>query len=156
MKNQATAKKCTLINKIVDAQGNAVAVLQDNFNIQPGASHTFVQESGAISNPHLWSLDDPYLYKVQTIVMDGKKVVDNYTTPLGFRWYEFNPDKGFFLNGKKIFLRGFNVDQDEYGWASASVDSKFYRDVKILKGLWHPHNKNGALPPPAGDLRCLR
>ncbi len=131
--NKNATKNCTLVSKIIDAQGNTVAVLQDNFNIQPGASHTFVQESAAISNPHLWSLDDPYLYKVQTIVMDGKKVVDNYTTPLGFRWYEFNPDKGFFLNGEKIFLRGFNVHQDEYGWGSASVNSKFYRDVQIMK-----------------------
>ena len=52
--------------------------------IDPGQLYKFDQTSKPVKNPHLWSNEDPYLYKVFPEVIDGKTVVDTYTSPLGF------------------------------------------------------------------------
>lgn len=49
-----------------------------------------------VSKPSLWSIESPYLYTALTqIIIDGK-VADEYTTPFGIRYFNFDPDKGFF------------------------------------------------------------
>ena len=131
--DKSNSKKCTLTSRILDAKNRLVATIQDSQKIAAGTTHTFVQISPDIAYPQLWSLDRPYLYTVQTIVEDGGKVVDNYMTTFGVRWFEIDGEEGFFLNGERVFLRGYNIHQDEYGWGSACANSKFYRDIKMLK-----------------------
>ena len=50
-----------------------------------------------ISNPHLWSTTDPYLYKVETTVKVDGKVTDVYTTTTGLRDIKFDAERGFLL-----------------------------------------------------------
>lgn len=132
-KSMTEKKRCTLTSEILDAEGRTLATLTDTQDVPPGEMQTFIQQSERISGPHLWSPDTPYLYRVETTVKDRRRITDRINTSFGFRWFTFDPSRGFFLNGKRMFLRGFNVHQDEYGWGSASVDAKFYRDIKILK-----------------------
>ena len=100
-----------------------------------------------IANPELWSPEHPNLYSVKTVVLDGGKPVDDYTSPLGFRWFKFTADQGFFLNGEHHYFKGANVHQDHAGWGDAVADSGFFRDVKLVKdagfdfirGSHYPH-----------------
>ncbi|HLP76826.1 MAG TPA: glycoside hydrolase family 2 TIM barrel-domain containing protein, partial [Candidatus Paceibacterota bacterium] len=84
---------------------------------------------------------------VRTLVFDSGKPVDEFTSPLGFRWFEFTAGQGFFLNGEHRYFKGANVHQDHAGWGDAVVDNGFFRDVKLVKeagmdfirGSHYPH-----------------
>ena len=81
------------------------------------------------------------------MVLDGGKPVDDYMSPLGFRWFKWTADQGFFLNGEHYYFKGANVHQDHAGWGDAVADSGFFRDVKLVKdagfdfirGSHYPH-----------------
>jgi len=81
-------------------------------------------------------------------VMDEGKAVDDFESPLGFRWFKFTADQGFFLNGEHYYFKGANAHQDHAGWGDAVADSGFLRDVKMIKdagfdfirGSHYPHS----------------
>ncbi|HEY4155531.1 MAG TPA: beta galactosidase jelly roll domain-containing protein, partial [Puia sp.] len=56
----------------------------------------------AIPNPELWSVDRPYRYRAVTRIMTDGKESDEYSTPFGVRYFSFDADNGFFLNGKSL------------------------------------------------------
>ncbi|HEX9046835.1 MAG TPA: glycoside hydrolase family 2 TIM barrel-domain containing protein [Verrucomicrobiae bacterium] len=143
----STAKSVTLKTLVVDADGKTFVEMDSTQSIAAGATYVFNQASAPLANPRLWSPEHPNLYTVKSIVLDDGQAVDNYTSPLGFRWFEFTADRGFFLNGEHYYLKGANVHQDHAGWGDAVADSGFYRDVKLVKdagfdfirGSHYPH-----------------
>ena len=86
-----------------------------------------------ISNPHLWSTTDPYLYKVETTVKVDGKVTDVYTTTTGLRDIKFDAERGFLLNGEPLKLKGANMHQDHAGVGSAIPDALQAWRIKQLK-----------------------
>lgn len=86
-----------------------------------------------ISNPHLWSTTDPYLYKVETTVKVDGKVTDVYTTTTGLRDIKFDAERGFLLNGEPLKLKGVNMHQDHAGVGSAIPDALQAWRIKQLK-----------------------
>jgi len=88
-----------------------------------------------VKNPVLWSLDAPKMYSaVSTVFVDGE-LVDNYTTPFGIRSFEFNAEKGFFLNGKSVKINGVCNHQDLGCLGSAINTRALERQLEILKGM---------------------
>jgi hypothetical protein len=85
---------------------------------------------------------------VRTTVFDCATTVDDNTSPLGFRWFEFTADRGFFLNGEHHYFRGANVHQDHAGWGDAVTNAGFERDVRLMReagfdfirGSHYPHD----------------
>lgn len=140
-------KSATVQTLVLDAEGKYVAQMKSTQTIATGATTVFDQTSAAIANPKLWSPEHPNLYSVQTTVLEDDKAVDEYTSPLGFRWFKFTADQGFFLNGEHRYFKGANVHQDRAGWGDAVPDSGFFRDVKMVKdagmdfirGAHYPH-----------------
>jgi beta-galactosidase len=140
-------KAVTLKTSVVDAKGKTVAQMESKQTLAAGATNVFDQTSPLIANPKLWSPEQPNLYSVKTVVLEGRKAVDDYTSPLGFRWFKFTADQGFFLNGAHRYFKGANVHQDHAGWGDAVVDSGFFRDVQMVKdagmdfirGSHYPH-----------------
>ena len=76
----------------------------------------------AVENPHLWSCDNPYLYKVVTEVYVDGQLADVYETTTGIRHIRFDNDHGFFLNGESVKLKGVNLHQDHAGVGSGIPD----------------------------------
>ncbi len=148
MNNAASAKSCRVVSIVVDSSGNEVTRVESTASVPAGVLDTFVQTSGAIASPHLWSPQTPYMYKVYTEVYDGAAVVDNFESPLGIRTVQWNKDNGFFLNGQHLWLQGGNVHQDHAGWGDATTNSGSFRDVKMIKdcgmnfirGSHYPHD----------------
>jgi len=88
-----------------------------------------------ITNAHLWSVDDPHLYTlVSTIIADGK-VVDEVRTRFGARTIEFNPQKGFLLNGERVQIKGVNLHQDHAGVGSAISDDIYEYRLERLRSF---------------------
>lgn len=88
-----------------------------------------------ISNPHLWSTTDPYLYKVETTVKVDGKVTDVYETTTGLRDIQFDAKRGFLLNGKQLKLKGVNMHQDHAGVGAAIPDALQAWRIKQLKAI---------------------
>ena len=141
------AKTVTLKTSVLDAKGKVVTQMESTQTIAADTTNTFDQTAPPIPKPKLWSPENPNLYSVKTTVLDGNKPVDDYTSPLGFRWFKFTADQGFFLNGEHYYFKGANVHQDHAGWGDAVADSGFFRDVKLVKdagfdfirGSHYPH-----------------
>lgn len=134
---------------IYDADKNAVTTIQSgNEQIAPGQMHEFDNTSSYIKNVKLWSPENPYLYSVHTDVQVNGQSVDQYDTTFGFRWFEFDKDEGFFLNGEHYWLDGANAHQDHAGWANAVTTDALKRDVAMIKesgfnfirGSHYPHS----------------
>ncbi len=86
-------------------------------------------------NPELWGLDDPNLYTVVTEVKVGNDVVDTYETEFGFRYFEFDNNTGFTLNGEKVKLQGVCMHHDQGSLGAEMYASAVYRQMKIMKEM---------------------
>lgn len=111
-----TTLPATVINTILDKNGNAVAT----------GNNTLI-----LPFPTLWSPDNPYLYTMKTDVLSSGKVTDTVYTPFGVRYFNFDPDHGFFLNGVHTKLKGVCVHHDA-GCLGAAVPKEVWRD-RLLK-----------------------
>ena len=90
----------------------------------------------SVSNPNLWSPESPYLYKLVSEVLNKNgEVLDRIENPVGFRWFSFDANKGFFINGKHTKLIGTCRHQDFYGKANAISDEIHRNDMRLLKEM---------------------
>ena len=95
---------------------------------------TINQDLG-VKNPVLWSVDKPYLYKVTTKVTANGAIVDTYQTTLGIRYFNFDANKGFSLNGKPVKILGV-CDHHDLGSLGAAVNTRaLERQLEILKAM---------------------
>jgi beta-galactosidase/beta-glucuronidase len=91
VKNENTDKKnCTLRSTILDSSGNVVQVIKTDAVINAGQLFRFDQVGKPVPNPHLWSPENPYLYKIFSEVIDGKQILDECTSLFGFRKFKWN------------------------------------------------------------------
>ena len=90
-----------------------------------------------VKAPMLWSTTLPNLYRLHTEVVDAKsgEVLDEKYTTFGLRWFEFDPEKGFFLNGESLKLVGTNRHQCFLGKGNALADEFHIRDIQLLKDM---------------------
>ena len=124
----------TVEQRLLDAEGHEV------FRVASREAHQLkAKETGTthklmpISQPHLWSTDDPYLYKVVTTVKVDGKTTDVYETVIGIRDVAFDAEKGFLLNGQQLKLKGVNMHQDHAGVGAAIPEALMAWRIKQLK-----------------------
>ena len=86
-------------------------------------------------DPHLWSPNDPYLYSVSFELTANGKLIDQLDQKFGYRWFEFKPHGAFYLNGKRLLLRGTHWHEDYAGLGNALPDSLKIKDFKMIKSM---------------------
>lgn len=98
---------------------------------------TFNTQSKPVMEPQLWTPETPHLYRIETTLKDHKteKILDRHTAFTGFRWYHFDAEKGFFLNGKSYKLHGICRHQDQKPLGVALSDEMHRRDFKLMKEM---------------------
>lgn len=96
---------------------------------------TTIKQSVTVTNPTLWSVEDPYLYRVVSIIRAGNKIVDSTKTRFGIRTISINASKGLFVNGKHLKIQGTNNHQDHAGVGSALPDYLQYYRINLLKEM---------------------
>lgn len=112
--------------------GNVVAELSIPANeYSPDKSYAFPE----VTDPKLWSPDQPHLYHVETMIVKGKKVIDRLHDRIGLRWYEFEPYGAFFLNGERLLLRGTHRHEEHAGYGAAMPNSLHRQDMEALKDM---------------------
>ena len=128
-------KEFNVHQRLLDAEGELLATSQPDaprITILPKQTIKCKQQL-VVEKPHLWSPDNPYLYKVVTRVSSGKEEYDMYETTLGIRKVEFDADHGFLLNGEPLKLKGVNIHQDHAGVGSAIPEALMAWRIKQLK-----------------------
>jgi beta-galactosidase len=144
-------RPCQVLSTIVAPSGKPVATTGSPATAVLAGSRRAVEQQLRIPNPALWSPEQPNMYLLQTAVEEAGRVVDRYETPFGIRTFHFDPDKGFFLNGKLLKIKGACNHQDHGGLGSALPDRLHAYRIEKLKELgangWRSsHN------PPAAEL----
>ena len=122
-------------NKLVNAEGKDVDYAAREIVTIRGKETVKCKQLMTVFEPHMWSPDDPYLYKVITTVRVNNEVVDRYETTTGFREIAFDAEKGFLLNGKPLELKGVNMHQDHAGVGAAIPDALQAWRIRQLKAF---------------------
>lgn len=88
-----------------------------------------------ISNPKLWSPEHPSLYSIKITLFDGRKVLDETTQTIGYRWYHFEPNGAFFLNGQRLLIRGTHRHEEHAGFGQAMSNKLHRKDIEDIKEM---------------------
>ena len=130
-----TTQQYEVEQRLLDAEGQEVVRANGHVNPLKAKETRMTQHIIKLTNPHLWSTTDPYLYQVETTVKVDGKVVDVYTTTTGIRDVAFDAEQGFLLNGKSLKLKGVNMHQDHAGVGAAIPDALQAWRIKQLKAF---------------------
>ncbi len=141
------AAQVRVMHDIFDASGNKVATTEtETVTCSPWRKSELTQHA-EVNRPNLWSLENPHLYRAVTTVESGGQIVDEYETPFGIRTAHFDPDKGFFLNGERVEIKGMCNHQDHAGVGSALPDGLQSFRVAKLKEMGANAYRTSHNPP---------
>ena len=104
--NQAAFSAPVVVRTTLMApDGRVVAHTETTQTISPGDSPT-VRQQLTVPTPELWDLDTPRLYRAWVQVLAGGSPIDDQIVSFGIREFHFDPDTGFWLNGKNFKVKG--------------------------------------------------
>ena len=159
IKNYSTSPQTVeLVNKLAEKSGKAMFRLNEELLLSPGETHT-VRQATAIANAHRWSLDDPYLYTLTTMLKqpdhyDGDAnqmgepayvTTDDVRTPFGIRSISWplspltshltpqRPDNRFRLNGQPVFINGTCEYEHLLGASHAFSHEQIAARIKMIR-----------------------
>jgi beta-galactosidase len=127
------ARKLSLKQMVYDAEGRCVAQ-----STTPCVAHegkNTVSQKIKMTNVKLWWPHAPYIYKVVSQLIDGKKVLDRDTTTMGLRNIAFDAKKGFAINGRNTKLNGVCLHGDLGCLGSAINEDALYRQLRMMKDM---------------------
>ncbi len=131
---QAQPADCQILSEILDSNGTVVASVTTNATVAANGQGQTEQQT-VIQKPRLWSIESPNLYQLRTTVSQNGAPVDITTTTFGVRTIRFDPDDGFFLNGRRVEIQGTANHQDFAGVGIAVPDSLQPWRVEQLKRM---------------------
>ena len=88
-----------------------------------------------IVEPMLWDIDAPNLYTVDVSLKKGEDVLDKVSDKVGFRWFEFVENGPFFLNGRRVLLRGTHRHEEHAGVGAAMSNELHRKDMEMIKEM---------------------
>jgi beta-galactosidase len=137
----------TLDESLVDSSGKTIASgARKSLLLGAGNQEEEISHFNVV-NPRLWSIETPYLHKVRTVIRSRGKIVDTYETSFGIRTVRFDPNEGFFLNGKHLIIAGTADHQDHAGVGVAIPDALQEFRVKRLKEMGSNAIRTAHNPP---------
>jgi beta-galactosidase len=134
--NQSDLKGSFVIEtSVLDKNGKVIVSVKTNtLDLSGYEEKTFNQQLN-LDNPQLWSIENPNLYKLVSTIYSDNKIADKRRTEFGIRTISFDKDKGFFLNGKRVEIKGVCNHQDHAGVGSALPDRIQYYRIERLKEM---------------------
>ena len=133
MNPEGKAENVTLETQILSPEGEVLTAISSDATLKK--NETIAEQKLNVPQLQLWSVDSPVLYTAVTRILKDGKVLDEYKTPFGFRYFEFTNNNGFFLNGKRLQLKGVCLHHD-LGPLGAAVNLSALRfRMKLLKEM---------------------
>ncbi|MDN3548440.1 beta-galactosidase GalB [Mucilaginibacter aquaedulcis] len=125
------SKELSIQTRIIDSLGKVVTQKTSPVNDADSIAEQVLQ----VNEPKLWSVSRPYLYRVVVNVLENGRPIDSYTTRTGIRYFNFDVNKGFSLNGKSMKILGVCMHHD-LGALGAAVNVRaIERQLQILKAM---------------------
>ncbi|MCX2452491.1 DUF4982 domain-containing protein [Pedobacter sp. PLR] len=140
-----------LLSKVYDGKGNLVAEVRTN-DVLLKDTLTEIAQLVTVKNPQLWSVKQPDLYKVVTQVFANKRLSDDYETTFGIRYFNFDAQKGFSLNGEYLKILGVCMHHDLGALGAATNLRAMERQLEILKEMGCNAIRTAHNPPAAEFL----
>jgi beta-galactosidase len=130
IKTKVSGKGVRLVTDIFDANGSRVAseTTQTLFGKE-------FEQNIAVTQPKLWSPENPYLYKAVSKLYVGSELKDEVTTRFGIRQISYLPTTGFSLNGKTRKFKGVCLHHDLGPLGAAVNKAALRRQLRILKDM---------------------
>jgi beta-galactosidase len=142
---EATVRVCTSVtndteveqevsvrSRVVAPRGRTADSVDRSERVPAGGRLDYTQDL-VVRRPNLWSPDEPQLYRLETEIRLGRKVVDTASTPFGIRRVEVGAETGLRINGEPLELKGGCVHHDNGPLGAASYDRAEERKVELLK-----------------------
>lgn len=146
-----SARMCTLRTTILDGKGTPVQSVETAMTVAGTDEGEFLQTL-QVEKPSLWSVETPTMYRLVSTVIEGKRVLDETTTPFGIREAIFDAKRGFLLNGKHVKLNGVCLHHDA-GAVGAAVPKRVWeRRLELLKEMGCNAIRTAHNPPAANFL----
>lgn len=125
----------SVLNEIVDpTAGKVVASVTKNVSVAANAKLT-VSQTLVVKDPKRWSVDQPNLYTLRTVVYQNGQVIDRNEQEMGIRTLTFDPNKGFALNGNWMKIKGVCMHHDAGVLGSAVPREVWRRRLLTLKDM---------------------
>jgi hypothetical protein len=134
IKNSVESVSLKVVHELFDAEGHKVATTSKSGKADAKRLTDFNQVM-KLKSPELWSIKSPYLYSLKTSVYNGTKLIDESSCRAGIREIEFDPDKGFFLNGVNTKIKGVCIHHDAGVLGAAATRSVWRTRLETLKSL---------------------
>ncbi len=119
---------------IVSPSGNAVATAEVK-NKLPGESSKDFEATMRLTDPQRWDVGNGILYQMQTLVRRAGVTVDSSVTPFGVRSMRFTADHGFYVNDKRVQLKGVNLHHDHGPLGAAFYPRAMERQLQLLQDM---------------------
>ncbi|MEJ6951438.1 glycoside hydrolase family 2 TIM barrel-domain containing protein [Natronospora cellulosivora (SeqCode)] len=132
--NYKEEEEVSIKNTVLNQAGEIVASLESKKNIKAN-SQLKIEQKLNLSNPVLWSVDNPYLYKIESKLINKTKILDTNLSSFGIRYFNFDVERGFFLNGKNMKLKGTCLHHDAGALGAAVPEKVWIRRLKLLKEM---------------------
>jgi beta-galactosidase len=130
------AENCHAHWQILDAAEKVVATADSAPQSTAADGSATFTANAKLANPALWSPETPNLYSALVSVVDpAGHVRDAERLSFGVRTIAFDADKGFFLNGKPVKIKGTCNHQDHAGVGAALPDRLQWYRVAVLKDM---------------------
>jgi beta-galactosidase len=136
VENQSDEAKKAKVNwRIVDSRGATVATAEAPEQLIEGGESARFRTAARLAHPARWSVDAPNLYSAIVTVESEGDVRDGERVTFGVRTVVFDPDKGFFLNGKSLKIQGTCNHQDHAGVGAALPDRLQWFRLALLREM---------------------
>lgn len=122
-------------NAVVNASGRIMTDAKSELAVPAASENVINQQTLELKGAELWDVDRPYLYVLRTEVYADSELIDEYETVFGVREYEFDAEKGFILNGRKVLINGVCQHHDLGCLGSAVNKNALRRQLEILRGM---------------------
>jgi beta-galactosidase len=148
LKNYAVKeRKLVIVHQLLDGYGKLVERFQVNRLTRKGDSVTVAQAVKLKMNPARWSVERPYLYTIETILMENNKVIDRVSTPFGFRTINWKtPSNQFLLNDQPVFINGIAEYEHLLGQSHAFSKEQIYSRINWIQSAGFNAFRDGHQP----------
>jgi beta-galactosidase len=145
----AKNKNIVIAHQLIDAKGKVINDFSVEQFLNVNDSITVLQKDILIKNPILWSLENPYLYKIISTIKENNLTIDKTETDVGFRSINFKTaSHQFLLNDEPVFINGIAEYEHLLGQSHAFSNEQIVARIKwmqaagfnALRDAHQPHN----------------